>query len=309
MKKLFFQLGIVVSIFGITDWVFGHYFDSKVTMTNCGDYKKIMDYFMTNKKYDIIIYGNSRALHQYVSSVFEKQLNKQTLNAGMEAAGIYYYNVLIRHTLNTNKPKLMIIDINNRELEGSVIGDKKTAERFLVPFFNVIPETRETLHLSLSDEICYTSNFFRYNTKFFNIYRNNNNTYCTDTDYHGYEPLYGSAMRNARNYLEKIKPIDNERIEIINSIIHECKTNGVKLFFVFSPKQFDDRKTESRAILNKIFEINNITTWDFTNHPDFKNKNLFYDAAHLNHAGAILYSEHLIQKIKEQEIALANNHL
>lgn len=308
MKKLLLQLGIIVSVFGITDWVFGHYFDSKIGETNCGYYKKIMDYFMTDKKYDIIIYGNSRALHQYVPDVFDKQLGVKTLNAGMEAAGIYYYHVLIRHSLNTNQPKLIIIDINNRELESSLVGDKKTAERFLVPFFNMFPETREGLQLSLPDKICYTSNFFRYNTKFFNIYRNNN-AKCTDTDYNGYEPLYGSALRNARNYLEIKKTIDYDRVAIINSIIHDCRINRVKLLFVFSPKQFDDRKTESRAILNKIFEANNITNWDFTDHPDFKHKNLFYDAAHLNHAGAIHYSELLIQKIREQEIAVAHNHL
>ncbi|AFD06721.1 hypothetical protein [Solitalea canadensis] len=301
MKRLFIQLGIIVIVFAATDWFIGRYFDSKIVKTNCGYYKKVKDYFMTDKKYDIIIYGNSRALHQYVPAVFAEQLNKNAFNAGMEAAGIYYYNVLIKHSLRNHQTRLMIIDINNRELESSLVGDKTNAERFLVPFFNIIPESKESLQLTLSDQICYTSNLYRYNTKFYNIFRNNNMR-CRDIDCNGYEPLYGRGKRNARLYYSNTEPVDNERVALINSIIAECKANNVKLIFVFSPKQFDDRKTESRAILNAIFEKNNIPVFDFTNHSSFRDKNLFYDDAHLNHKGAVLYSKLLTQKIKEQEL-------
>ncbi|WP_245536764.1 hypothetical protein [Solitalea canadensis] len=287
--------------FTLIDWAFGKYFDSKVVETNCGAYKKISDYFFSNKKYDLIILGNSRAVHQYIPTVFEKKLHTSALNAGMEGTGLYYYNVLIRYYLQSHQPKLFIIDINNRELEASIVGDKYTAVKFLVPYFNVVPETKEILNLSLIERICFTSNLYRYNTKFYNIYRNSAQCF-EDSDFKGYSPFYGNAKRDIRIYEDSAKPIDSERISLLSSIIEECKKKNVKLLFVFSPKQFDDRRTPSRTILNSIFKKYDLDVLDFTTDSQFKNNSLFYDAAHLNHDGATIYSKLLSNKIKSLQL-------
>lgn len=300
-KRLVLQIGIVIIAFIVIDWVFGKYFDSKVTETNCGTYKKISDYFFSRKNYDIIILGNSRAVHQYIPSVFENKLHNKALNAGMEGTGLYYYNVLIRYYLQFHQPKMFIIDINNRELEASVVGDKYTAVKFLVPYFNTVPEIKDILKLSLPERICFSSNLYRYNTKFYNIYKNNVQCFG-DSDFKGYTPFYGNAKRDIRLYKDAAKPIDAERITILNSIIDECKKRNIKLLFVFSPKQFDDRKTQSRSILNSIFKKHNLNVLDFTTDSKFKNNSLFYDAAHLNHEGATLYSKLLSSTIKNMSL-------
>ncbi|MCO4293664.1 hypothetical protein NF867_12395 [Solitalea sp. MAHUQ-68] len=295
MYQLIKQLLLITFLLIIIDRSTGFYFDKLLPSVKCGYYGKINSYLSTVEAYDIIIYGNSRGMHQYVPKVFENNLSLRAINAGIDGAGLPFYKALIEYQLKHHKPKLIIIDINNRELESSIIGDKENALNYLSPFLASKPDLKASLALSTKDELLYNSGLYRYNTKFYGIIRSLS---CSDKLQNGYSPYVGIAAKDMRDYKEPESGIDKERIELLESIIELCKQSNVKLLFVFSPKRdIDDRSFKSRKLLNNIFDKYNLPYWDFTVNDNFKAKNIFYDAAHLNQEGAALYSKFLSMKI------------
>ncbi|UKJ07215.1 hypothetical protein [Solitalea lacus] len=301
MRRLMLQLGLIIVVLIIVDRFVGNTLDSLIPRHKCGYYKKINTYLNSVNNYDIVIFGNSRGMHQYVPKVFEHSLNTKTINAGIDGAGLPYYKALIDFYLKRHKPKLIIIDINNRELEESIVGDKYNAIRFLSPFFTNEPELKQSLNLSFKDNIIQSSGLVRYNTRFYGIIKNCIS--CKDDISEGYKPFFGTAKRDLRNYRDPVGPIDNERIDDLESIIASCKEKGVKLLFIFSPKRnIDDRKFYSRKLLTKILEKHKLQYWDFTISDKFKAKQIFYDSAHLNHQGAVRFSDFISRKIIESQI-------
>ena len=283
-------------------------FDSIIGKTLHFCYNKTKDPTISKIKYTldstnqtILIYGSSRALHHYNSSILIDSLNCTVYNCGFEGQGLDFSYIQISSMFNKFNPKAIIIDISANIL---LDADSKNKLMVLFPLAYKNPIIKnQIVGDKIIEKIKFTSTIYPYNSQVVNIikgffYRK------LDTSY-GYIPLLGTLdtiglIENVKicypNYISIAK-----NIQIIKEINKLCKAHNCKLFTVISPVFFSNinLKNINNDIVKYIENLDSIKVIDFTNDVTFtKNETLFKDNLHLNSLGANLFSSIFAKKIK-----------
>ena len=119
-----------------------------------------------------------------------------------------------------------------------------------------------------------------------------------DRSLKGWKPLDGVLDTVGIKVEEYPFPIDQERIDLLERFINDCKQKNIQLSLIVSPMYICSKEDvykvprELAAKYNIPF-IDHYKDTTFTGHPE-----LFYDLGHLNRQGALIYSKMVCEELK-----------
>jgi len=246
----------------------------------------------TNKKYDVVFMGTSRANNHFVSQVFEDKGYK-AFNYGISGAHLFETSLLLK-LMMTNK-----YEIKNLVLEAdlSICNEKRdegTTARFM-PYIHGNEIIKKHYENEADFYQIYYLPFYRYikfdsKIGFREVYDVAAKKPTNALHNKGYYPLISKKKGNMKNNISKLKPIKNKYYEEIKQI---CKQHNIKLTVVMTPmcentkglNYFDKVK----QLYPEIHNFENVITDD----------KYFASCGHLNDEGAKIYTNIIIKELFE----------
>ena len=126
--------------------------------------------------------------------------------------------------------------------------------------------------------------------------------------YQGRDESWNSDFDKAKLTMKRYEvKIDPNIILLFDKFINECKSQNIKLFFVYTPEyiegqEFVKNRDVVMSILAKFSKQYHIPFYDYSNDALSFQKKYFYNANHLNKTGAELFTHKLIDTLKNTSI-------
>lgn len=299
IKKVLIGLVSIIVLLVVADWAVGTWSEKMYYKSKYGIFHRQI-YCLQESKEDLVIFGSSRADHQYVSSIFADSLGLSTYNAGSEGMCIYYqYAILDSYIERGSLPKLVVLDVQALDVAESA-GATFTLEAALdrlAPHYGEYKEIDRMFALEgWNERLKMLSKTYRYNSKLVQTIKCN---YLPEPEDRGYEAVKGFLPDDVSyisepNLFEIIEPM---KVAYFQKFINLCKENNIPLLLVYSPLY---RNSEGIA-LNKIEELaqsNEVSFWNYSNEPFLMKRENFRDINHLHDEGAHIWSSFLAHQIK-----------
>lgn len=248
---------------------------------------------------DILIFGSSRAYHQYIPTIIEDKLKQSCYNTGSPGQFLLYNYATFKAISKRYTPKVMILDVS----PGDLGVDKDSYDRlsFLLPYYKKHPEIRPIVDLkSPFEKFKLLSSIYPFNSSLLMIAGGNSEYFKKrTTDIKGYKPLYGTWNSPIKTSISEPYQLDSVKINFLKSIIEDCHHEGIKLFVICSPTYIQYVKTDySISVIEKIAKETNTAFMDFTDDTFFTTRpELFDDPDHLNNSGAVIFTKRVIDSI------------
>jgi hypothetical protein len=263
-------------------------------------------YALDSTKADILIFGSSTANHHYIPALFTQGLHMSCYNTGRDGNNILYSYAILQGVLRRHPPKMIILDIYNREFrQGQDTYDRITS---LLPYYEKHPEIRPIIQLKSSyEKYKFLSKIYPFNSLVFTIAVGNadfNKKRESINDQNGYIPMWGTWQKQLS--FDTSYPsynLDNIKINVLKSFISDCQNSNIKLYLATSPKfikyKYHDPTIE---VVKTIAAQYNIPFYNFTNDSIFLNHRNFYsNRDHLNESGAEIFTNQIISRIKDEQ--------
>lgn len=302
MKKFIIKIIFFIAILFFSDFIIGKGFDYLESRAQGGQaYKNYERSFLVNP--DILILGSSRATHHYIPGIFQDSLGLNTYVAGQDGNGIILMYPILRFISERHKPKIVIYDI-----QPSFDLEKDDYTKYLR--YLRLMEGKNTYADSVIYEVDTTERFKLFSKSF----KNNSNILSslkgilgsTSKFIDGYIPLDQELDSNRYNKIKNA--IENNttndlheksllKTQLLDNMVNFCHKNDIELIFVISPyygTPFDISSFKDWSAGKNIKFIN------FLEKETFKIDE-FADPDHLNHSGAIHFSNILVDSIKSMK--------
>ena len=295
MKRLLVHITIVFCLFFVFDRTLGLGLKFLYSQSNATDEYKI-SYSNETTRDSILFFGSSRCLHHYVPSIFEKEFSFSCYNvADWGIKNIYYHYGLLGNILSRYTPKTIIFEIHPCDWLNTPFSGKERANS-LAPYCGMSDTCDEMLKLSGKYWPYQLSMVYRFSGSLPNLLTGKFGS--MDRSLKGWKPMEGVLDTVGIKAEEYPFPIKQEKINLLERFIKDCKERNIKLSIIVSPMYIcskDDVYKIPRDIATKyeIPFIDHYRDSTFVGHPE-----LFYDFGHLNRKGAILYSEMISKELK-----------
>jgi len=301
LKKSIESLLLFILILFICDRLIGYKLHDIYFKQKKGDFYQTT-YALKNAKEDVLILGSSRALHHYVSSIFQNYINMSTYNLGRDGRNISYAYTVFSQVLTYHHPRVIILDMQPDEFS---LSDGKESDNSMVyallPYANY-PLIKKSIAKENTSDLILSKIFwtYPYNSMAIQLVGNYYNLLPGEKDIQGFEPLKGSKITKAdilrdKGKLKK-KPIDPALINTFHDFLKLAKKNNIELYVVISP-------TANLSPYNSIAEIKKLTQQSGFKFYDYSTTindySLFYDDTHLNIKGATLFTDALASELKK----------
>ena len=271
-------------------------------------YQAWNDIYNSNIKGDAVILGSSRAWCQYDPEILDSLVGIDFYNLGIDGHKIDFqlirYNTFRRFC---EKPSYIIHNV-----EFSTLGltkDGYEREQFFPYVFddslmNVVSKVKGILLLERKLPLI---RYFGYRSIFedgFKSYfgKNNLNDGGVKKGYRGNQYEWDGSK------LAKIEKVDYEKdtkaIEMFSQYLSKANQEGVEVILVFAPlyneaKQKLINSEDMYEMYENLAEKYNFKILNYSNDSISFDKNLFYNATHLNKKGAEIFSTKLAKDLKE----------
>jgi hypothetical protein len=299
-RYFFFRLLIFIIVVALLDYAIGSTLEYFYFRQTSGVLYRT-NYSIEKTRSDILIFGTSRAGHDYRPDIFQKRLNLSCYDVGRDASYIYYEYAVLKAILKRYTPKMIILDFLNGEFKT----DRDSYDRLqsLLPYYKSHPEMRPMIELkSPYERIKLLSKIYPYNSAIFAIAAGNSEfNKKRSGDFDGYVPLYkvwSDPIKDADSAWTNY-PVDSMKIKIYEEFITDCIQAKVKLYIVCSPYFVNSKEMDYSIIKGMgIAKKYNISFYDFSRDSKFlANSRFFADEIHLNDDGATVFSNLLIDKM------------
>ncbi len=271
-----------------------------------GEYSSWKDLYDNNINADLLVFGSSRAMNQFNIQIIEDSLNRSAYNLGLSSARIEMSLLrLIEHLrVCSNKPKYVTLEIDWLTIDN---------EKFLYTPWQIFPYMlfnsniyTYTHHFKGFNNHFYIIPLARYGKYFFEIFKNRYRTYARNSNVEpkGYVAFKGHWNGNT-NIGEINASIHPEEIKYLNEFVTVCKSNKIKLNFVYAPEYIEATKiVKNRDVvidyIKKYADEHSIPFIDFSQEEFCSDTTFFYNNRHLNSLGADKFtSEYYVPWIKE----------
>ena len=256
-------------------------------------------YSLEETKADVLIFGSSKANHQFYPDIFEKRLNLSYYNVGRDGSSIFYHYSILQSVLKRYIPKIIILEMT-REFEKKQISYDRIS--MLLPYYESNPSVRPIIKLrSRFEKFKMISKIYPYNSLLFSIVSGNSEfNRSRNSDIKGYVPLTREWTVPIQHFSVPFKDqIDSTKIKIFESFIKACNNSGVKLYIVASPNYYImDYVDRSNLIAMQIARKYGVQFFNYSNDSLFlATPSYFADNMHLNDKGAISFSKILVEEI------------
>ena len=267
---------------------------------------------------DILIIGTSRAESHYDTEVINKITGLKTFNLGLSGT---HYNILKirwKSYLNHNtKPKILILDLDDGALQNS----ENIYDKFqYLPYFGT-PEYESVAEKIDSDyffeKIIPIYKYRSYEMNIFNQIKSLKSRSLCPKNVNGY--IEHDINWIDKDYLNFKKILDKNilppkfdlhnyslGLSVLSEIIKDCQINNIKVFFIWSPSYYEsqtylsENKKHINLILEGISKENNINYFNFSKDSLCFRKKYFYNSAHMNKNGVIIFSKKIGNLLNEK---------
>ena len=138
-RTLFVFIAVVILDFGIGSLLRTFYF----RQTSGLDYRTT--YSIEQTRADLIIFGSSTAIHDYIPVVFEQRLNLSAYNAGRDGMSIFYDYAVLKAVMKRHAPKIIIMAFDKDEFTQTQESYDRLSS--LLPFYKTHPEIDSIIDL------------------------------------------------------------------------------------------------------------------------------------------------------------------
>lgn len=300
MKKLLFKFLVLFLIVGAIDFLWGILFLKIVDISKEGRYYKAK-YTLDLTSEDLLIIGSSLGEAGYYTQIFEDSLDITCFNVSRENQLLPYFNAIKEATLARYIPTYIVFDIHPSFLQGEP--NHEIVGEVFNPFYKTHPEIQSILNNgSLSKKIIYLSNLYCLNSSYFYLLlpfvKKGMDREVEDK---GWRPRYGTTNVSPKiTLLNPTEDLNDNAISEFHQFVDTLRNKGVQLIFCSSP-MYNTAICETPTIkyVKKYAKENNIPYFDYANHKELVcNNEYFKDPAHFNAKGAIVFSNCIVQDIK-----------
>lgn len=266
------------------------------------EYKSLKTSYVVEKMdADVLIVGSSRAEHHYIPDIISDSLGVSVYNCGQRGGRFLYQNCVINMVLDRYTPKKILWDF----LPGCMIvsGDNEKeyrCVRYLSPYYGKNKWTTEFINSEdKMSAVKMRCQMFAFNSRL--------PSYLAPfvrkgaTTQNGYVPLpsegYEYPVLNS-DYMDdsKYEP-DLKKFELFASTIERCKREGVELLLIASPRY----SYSSRAYMCAVSDLRKMAAeygYEIYDYADLylDDPTRFKDSGHMNHKGAMAFTEMVIEK-------------
>lgn len=298
--KILFLLALLL----IVDYAVGTVFES---LKERGRHKapnaSRTEYTMNKVNAEVLIMGSSRANHHYVPSIISDSLNKTVFNCGLDGQGFSYSVAMLHAVLNRYTPEIIIVDIAPSMLDSNFSFGKLYE---LYPYYSKDVFYKNMIEQEDSNNrYKMQSKMFMYNSRLISLMRRN---FLADyKQENGYAALPSSGYKFpsiSKVVYESNNSIDADEVELLLYSIKACKEKGVNLVFSVSPRFQESNVTETNSYihLKEIVESSNIPFIYMGDNTVINDSTMYKDNAHLNHNGAVAFTETFVGRLKRELI-------
>ncbi len=301
MKKFLLKVALFFILVAVLDMICGWGFDILRSKARGGQTRK-NEYIANECMDDILILGSSKADHHYVPSVFEDSLGLTCYNAGEMGCGIIPAYIRYQMVSNRKKPRLVLYEVT--PTYDYLETDSYTHYLGAMRQYADRKDVRK-VYLDFSDDLerlRLLSNMYCNNSK---VLMNLKDVFAKPDIWKGYEPLNGKINPNkvSKNVADEIitdKPIDSLKYAYFENLIIEANRDEIPLVFVISPSLHGNKKDVDYRPAFEMGHKYNIPIIDNRNCESFVGQSDYYqDGTHLNHVGAVAYSQYVVDQINE----------
>lgn len=260
-------------------------------------------YAIEETKAEVLIFGSSRAKNHYHPNIIEERLKMTYYNVGRDGNHIFYNYALLKLILKRYSPKIVVLDLVKGEF-------KETSESYekisaLLPYYDSYPEIRSIIELrGKYERIKLLSKIYPYNSSIFSIAIGN-----TDFNKKRYIDMQGFVPWRKKiqcppktDTINAEYKIDSVKVNLFESFIKDCNSQGVKLFIVVSPYYLISDITDSSIEKGiAIAEKYGVELLNYSQDTNFKlHCEFFADITHLNEDGAKLFTTKLVEELVQK---------
>lgn len=295
MKKLVLHIIIVVCLFFVMDRILGMGLGYLYRISNATDEYKI-SYSNESTRDSLLFMGSSRCLHHYAPLIFEKELGMTCFNAAdWGIKNIYFHYGLLGNILSRYTPKEIVFEVHPCDfLDTPYSGTERAGS--LAPYCGMSEACNEMLKIS--------GNYWPYQLSWVYRYTGSLPSLLTgrlgsmDRSLKGWKPLDGVLDTAGLVTEEYPFPIKQEKVDLLERFIKECKERNIKLSIIVSPMYICSKEDiykipKDLAAKYQIPFMDHYRDSAFVGHPE-----LFYDFGHLNRKGAEIYSKMVCKELK-----------
>jgi hypothetical protein len=278
-----------IAIIVVVDFALGKVLGTLFDRMGVGE-KARANYFIKKDTSDIWIFGSSHALYHYRPDILKDSVGLTAYNGGRPNQTILYHVAILKTKIKKHTPDLIVLDLQPAEFEKN----ERKYERLsaILPYYRYDNAMKEVYDIANPRYRYFSwSRSLPYNSSLFAIfYRGLRGG--KDTDIHGF-------VKNKRKMGAEVKPptcdgeqiqIDSVLIGVFSDFVKVCRENKIKLFVSVSPiYQRNPCDVADFEVLKQIVASEGIEVHDYTNL--FDDAQLFGDRTHLNHKGAIPFSQ------------------
>ena len=298
VKKFAFKFILLGCILVISDFIIGKtlkYYYFKVKSGSLYDITFVVD----STKAETLVFGSSRASHQYVPKVFENRLNTTFFNCGNDATGFIYEAAMIKAVTARYKPKRILVDV----LPDEFSFDESDRLSKLLPYQDNAAIYPFILEKSPYERIKLLSWSYPYNSLFSYIIFQNRKIDKTKPNTKGYLELNGIMDSIKPPLSKKEGDIIHKKVEIYKNILEYLNQLNIPSYIIISPFYNLVGSNKSEKIAKNLSQkYKNIHFISFLNDIEYlENYKLFKDFKHLNNTGAIEFSNELCTYINTTE--------
>jgi len=243
-------------------------------------------------KADVVIFGNSRAVHHLDPGVIEPIIHRSVFNAGVDGCHMEYARLLSRLMLQRGSmAKVFVLEIDHYILSEF---DLDRARR-LLPFMDELPliamEIRQARPLA---GIKLLSRSYRFEGLATSLVLHN--FFPGPAIGGGFSPLMGRLKKSDLTPRPIFRTQMEPRAErYLRDFIREAQSKGIEVVLVTGP-YYPPRPNRPDPLMEELISLSRkegvvLLRIDEQVYPELREVFLFKDEDHLNHGGAVLYSK------------------
>lgn len=317
--KFLFRFTAFCVVLFVMDRVIGYGFKTAYFNQKVGQFSQTT-YAVDSAKADVMVFGSSRAVRHYSSSIIAKELGLSCYNSGRDGQMIPYSAAIEEVSLNRHKPKLIILDINPWELANNPSKYEKLT--ILQPYCDEHPELVPYIsEVSPFERYKLFSKVYPYNSSIFILATNALFPKSVKKDTAGYLPLEGvmtpaylteyTARMKARYERIKVnKEVPEEKgIAYFKKFLDNAAKFNIKTVVVISPTilkepfYLDNQTIEKQLVVDITKKYSNVTFLDYSSDVRFNGQpQKFSDEFHLNRYGSEEFSTGFARYLKANRL-------
>lgn len=299
MKKFILHILLFFGIVALVDvgvGIAGAYLQAHAK----GGRTKQLDDLVMKDQHDILILGSSWAHSHYDTPYLTDTLGMDVYDGGNDGNGVILAYGILEMVLERYQPKIVVYDLEPAFdiIEYAQDNNHTRYISHLKPYYRNRAVSEIIKDISMEEWCKVQSGMLRYNTEIVEILVDN--LINRGIEDGGYLPLTGSIKKEPETKASTPGVLDPFKLKYIEKLITLCRSHGVKLVLVGSPKYGARNSVALRPVMDIASKFG-VKFLDYYSEPLFMtHKEWFKEPMHLNKEGARQFSRFLIKDLKKE---------